>query len=366
MSKEYLYKKIEKELLRRITRGVYQEGELIPGTKELALEFKTSGVTIDRALTSMVERGIVTRTARKGTHVLPKDSWRSVDKTPADIAIMLHESPSPYFWSKALQGINVGIEQHRRHLVVGNHHGDFSETEGYIKSLRERNISGLIYVPIPTATESEYHSQNERILSAAESIGLPYIMFDRYVNKDSGSHVVSNDYDTACLLTEELLSAGARNPICVTRLYASSFAERERGFLDTLKRHDIGNPGNHIHRVDPAKPFVMDEYEDEIIELVSKRKADGILAVNGELLVASLTAINARMSTTTGPVFVNFDDVGTFRDSRLIMSAIQNSYYLGKLAAELLLDIVEKWNKALFQVVHPFEVRRYLPINSSS
>ena len=359
MAKEYLHKKIETELINRIQNGFYKINTLIPRTKELSLEFNTSGVTIDRALSSLVERGYITRTARKGTFVLPSTSWDCIEEQPGDLAIIIHEFPSPYFWTKALQGISSAAEQQQRHLIVGTHHGDFSETENFVRNLYERNISGLVFVPMSTKTEEEYYNENGRILKAAEDIGLPYIFFDRYFNRNDANYVISNDYETSCVLTQKLIDSGCIHLICLTHLYASSFVERERGFIDTLKKNGCTKPEDHVYRIDTSQSIVRGEIAEQLAHVIATRGIDGVLSVNAEILIASIGSINAKMKPIDRPLFVNFDDVGMLRDSGLIASAVQDAFEYGKLVAELLMGLVGKWNTSHFKVEHPFKLREY-------
>ncbi|MGD1833081.1 MAG: substrate-binding domain-containing protein [Sphaerochaetaceae bacterium] len=359
MAKEYLYKKIESELIRRIQNGFYKTGTIIPGTKELAGEFGTSGVTIDRALSSMVERGYISRTARKGTVILPRSKWDCIEQENGDIAIILHEFPSPYFWTKALQGISSAAEQQQRHLIVGTHHGDFSETEQYIRSLSSRHVSGLIFVPMSMKTKEEYLRNNLRILHAAEQTDLPYIFFDRYLDKTNSNYVISNDYETSCMLTGKLLERGCEHPVCLTHLYASSFAERESGFIDTLKKHGFARPEDHLHRISTMQSIIKKENAVQIAQKIKAGKVDGILAVNADILIGTMAAIRPMIEKKHRPLFVNFDDVGMLRDSELIASAVQDAFEYGKLVTELLMGMVGKWNTSHFKVEHPFTIKDY-------
>ncbi len=359
MAKEYLYKKIETELINRIHSGFYKVDAMIPKTKELASELDTSGVTVDRALSSLVERGYISRTARKGTYVLPPSSWDSVKEKPGDLAIILHEFPSPYFWTKALQGISSAAEQQQRHLIVGTHHGDFSETENFIRKFHERHIAGLVFVPMSTKTEEEYYRENRRMVQAAEDIGLPYIFFDRFLNRSDSNYVISNDYETSCLLTQKLIDSNCTNLICLTHLYASSFVEREKGFIDTLRKNGFAEPENRVYRIDTSQSRVRGEIAEQIVQEITAQGIDGVLAVNAEILIATISSINAQVTPSERPLFVNFDDVGMLRDSGLIASAVQDAFEYGKLVAELLMGLTGKWNTSHFKVEHPFRLREY-------
>jgi DNA-binding GntR family transcriptional regulator len=64
------YSRIQKELVGRITSGIYPVGRLIPTEAELAQEFETSRFTIREALRCMTEDGYVERRQGMGTRVI--------------------------------------------------------------------------------------------------------------------------------------------------------------------------------------------------------------------------------------------------------------------------------------------------------
>ena len=196
-------------------------------------------------------------------------------------------------------------------------------------------------------------------LKAAEDIGLPYIFFDRLLNTDDSNYVISNDYATSCVLTQKLIDSGCVNLICLTHLYASSFEERERGFVDTLRKNGFSAPEDRVYRIDTSQSIVGGEIAQEIARMITTEAIDGVLAVNAEILIATISSLNAEVETSDRPLFVNFDDVGMFRYSGLIASAVQDAFEYGKLAAELLMGLTGKWNTFYFKVEHPFKIKEY-------
>lgn len=60
---------LRSEVMARISHGIYPNGKLIPTEKELALEFGCARATVNRALTSLAERGVLDRKRRVGTRV---------------------------------------------------------------------------------------------------------------------------------------------------------------------------------------------------------------------------------------------------------------------------------------------------------
>ena len=57
-------------IMDRITHGIYPPGSLIPTEQEFAAEFGSARATVNRALTSLAERGVVERRRRVGTRVV--------------------------------------------------------------------------------------------------------------------------------------------------------------------------------------------------------------------------------------------------------------------------------------------------------
>lgn len=57
-------------IMDRITHGIYPPGSLIPTEQEFAAEFGSARATVNRALTSLAERGVLERRRRIGTRVV--------------------------------------------------------------------------------------------------------------------------------------------------------------------------------------------------------------------------------------------------------------------------------------------------------
>lgn len=64
------------EIMSRIYAGLYPAGQLIPPEKELAQEFGCARATVNRALSSLADRGVLDRRRRIGTRVLLDVSQR--------------------------------------------------------------------------------------------------------------------------------------------------------------------------------------------------------------------------------------------------------------------------------------------------
>lgn len=66
-----LYQQVAKKLRQRIEAGNYQPGEALPRQAELALEFNTSRITIQKALDILFNDNLIIRKQGSGTYVSP-------------------------------------------------------------------------------------------------------------------------------------------------------------------------------------------------------------------------------------------------------------------------------------------------------
>ncbi len=81
------WQSVQDEVLRRIHAREWPPGELIPNEADLAIEFGCARSTVNRALRSLAESGLLDRRRKAGTRV----AAQPVAKATLDIAIIRHE-----------------------------------------------------------------------------------------------------------------------------------------------------------------------------------------------------------------------------------------------------------------------------------
>lgn len=72
------YKKIENDLLDKITSGYYKKNDLIPTELELSKIYNVSRVTVRRATDNLVAKGLLNRTAGLGTFVCENKTTQKI------------------------------------------------------------------------------------------------------------------------------------------------------------------------------------------------------------------------------------------------------------------------------------------------
>ncbi|GAA6175874.1 UTRA domain-containing protein [Sulfitobacter pacificus] len=81
------WQSVQSEVLRRIHAREWPPGELIPNEADLAIEFGCARSTVNRALRSLAESGLLDRRRKAGTRV----AAQPVAKATIDIAVIRHE-----------------------------------------------------------------------------------------------------------------------------------------------------------------------------------------------------------------------------------------------------------------------------------
>lgn len=100
------WQSVQEEVLRRIHARVWKPGELIPNEADLALEFGCARTTVNRALQSLAESGLLDRRRKAGTRV----AAQPVAKATLDITVIRIEIED--------RGQKYGYQRIERHEAV--------------------------------------------------------------------------------------------------------------------------------------------------------------------------------------------------------------------------------------------------------
>lgn len=350
----YLYQTIQKEILKRVLSGYYKVAERIPNTDDLASEFSTTSITINKALRKLVDDGYIVRSPKKGSYVNQQVYW---EKKPSNVNLtkmigaIVFDASSTYFWAKVIKGIEDSLNENRFFLVICNDDGNFDKAKEYITSLHKRGIDGFILTPIGVQTKEEYERNNLELLNLIEELHIPYILFHRAIENKHCSVVSMNNYRDTILLVQNFMSLGIKNPICISHYYSSVTAAREQAFCDVLRNMGFSEPESRIYKLKLHGQRIGIENYDEIKEiLLGDNTIDGVFALYIETLYAILEIQknDVRLKHRN----LKFITVGftkeLFQNKDVFYTISQPAYEMGRLAGELLTAKIMRWNNVDF------------------
>ncbi|MDR1096921.1 MAG: LacI family transcriptional regulator [Tannerella sp.] len=156
---------------------------------------------------------------------------------------------SDVFFATLAYHLQEYAEKNGYALIIMNTGEKKERLEPVFKMLTNRQVDGIIMVPITNIEEGYIEKLNPKI---------PMIFIDRYFQSFNTSRVVINNYEVSKMATQLLIGKGCRKIAVISyRENLMHIRERKRGYVDALSEHgyydenlvcevDYGNSKNAI------------------------------------------------------------------------------------------------------------------------
>lgn len=235
------YQQLKQMLVEQIDAGRYAPGARIASENELVREYGVSKHTVLKALTELVNEGVLYREQGRGTFVAGTTGRRAVATTSTGaigvvVPILGGElTLSPAF--RALAGISHEAEaaSPKRHLLLNNSTGDPGREADQLEELRRERVVGVLLYPC--------FNSGPRTVTALNRLrreGIPFVLIDHALSESPADFVGTDDRKGAALLTEHLIAQGHQRIAHVTlqkTWYRDSAPAQDRftGYRDALQ-----------------------------------------------------------------------------------------------------------------------------------
>ncbi len=281
------YKRIAESLRQRIKNGQLMVGDFLPTSKQLAEQYDTTAVTIDRAIGVLVAEGLVTRTPGVGTTVL-EPSFRGGTGlvSPAGTAVLvgalLQAQTESHYWERLLDGVNDVLQPSGVSTLIGYHNQNREGAMHYASLFRDQGASAILFAPFDRPNREQYEEDNAVVVTAFREMGLEVIMLDRYIESVPGHFVSEYCYAQGREMVERLIDRGYRRPLCMSTDYVSVIGARERSFIDGCLSRGIENPQDLVVRV-PLKTYQDRQYDQILAALATAGDHDLVVCLNSRI-----------------------------------------------------------------------------------
>lgn len=265
------YRQIYDALHEAIQSGQLQPGDRLPSEAELGKQYKTSRITVAKAVNELYAQGLVTRRAGSGTRVL----------APSGAHGHLFGALIPDFGhTEIFEPICRGMMQHpasKTHSLLWGHFiGGPTQQEREAESLCHRyiaqKVSGVFFAPLEFTPHKD--AVNQRIASALDRAGIKVVLLDRcyapYPLRSRCDLVGIDNRQAGYLITQHLLRLGVTRLAFVAKPgSANTVLARIAGFQEALFAHGLRLTDHLVCYGDPEEPgFVrrlLKDYKPEAL-----------------------------------------------------------------------------------------------------
>jgi LacI family transcriptional regulator, repressor for deo operon, udp, cdd, tsx, nupC, and nupG len=312
----------------------------LPTIKEIAKHLNISVSTVSRALHNHPRIGLRTKMqVQKLAQELnyePNTAAISFKQNKwYTIGVILPEL-SEQFFSQAISGIEDVATQQGYNVLIGQSHESVEREKILVDTFRKHRVDGMI-LSVSKHTDDYGH------LEALDKYGIPLVYFDRIPKEGHPRSVSSNIRSGAELAVDYLLEKGHKR-IALLKGPSSLIASEQRleGYLSALKKHGIKTDPALVREIDLS----TEGTQDAIATLIALRqRPTAILCFNDYVCLDAIQyARKAKIKINKDISFVSFANlpICNFLDIPPLASVEQHPYKQGTLAAEMLLDMLEK------------------------
>lgn len=268
------YQQILDDLKESIACGKYAVGERLPSEYDLVKVFGTSRVTVNRALRELQLTGLIDRRAGSGSYVSPNTSKGYT------FGLLIPELGRTEIFEPICRGMAEAKQAGHHALLWGKSLADsgaeIADVESLCRQLTSKKVSGVFFAPLELTPEKD--SINRAIAERFERAGIPMILLDRdlvpFPHRSEYDLIGINNRRAGYLVTEHLITAGAKRPVFVCRPGSAPTVDaRIAGFREAMMDKGIEYKHESVRRIDPLDGALVQK-------MVKETRTDAIVCAN--------------------------------------------------------------------------------------
>ena len=254
------------------------------------------------------------------------------------LAVIVPQIANNYF-SQAINGIEAVAYNRGYYVIIFQTHESYAREVANIQQVVARRFDGLLLsISSETTDVAHLHTLLEQ--------GMPLVLFDRVAAELDVTQVVADNFGGAYAATSHLLQTGRRRIAHLTiPPYMSIAQERLAGYRAALEQYGVPYDENLVR----YGTFGPNEAAPLVDELLAVEPApDAFFTASERLALGCLDALHQRGVDVPGQVaLLSFTNS---RSSHLLSPPLstvtQPAHEIGQLAAERLIDLIERKHKS--------------------
>ncbi len=360
-----LHVQLLNELRHQILSGKAGPGSRLPSESEFQRDLEISRSTIRQALNNAETEGLIERVPGKGSFVkLSRIEKGTKNNLIGYITFDFHSE----FQGQLLSGAESVTRQNGYRILFYNSNGNIEEENKLLDQLVADKVLGVLIWPAYSKDVSR------RLFQLADQKQVPIVLMDRTFENLNNDYIVSDNYKGAYEAVSYLINMGHRKIVFLSRpiLELLPIAERLRGYRQAMLDSGLEPFDPWIAGVDANERGysfqVNGTVSREIEEIENKlRNADrptAVFAMNDLMALEVFKAARLIGLAIPGDLsVVGFDDMDIVSYFDVPLTTVhQDTFYMGKRAAELLIERIKGYSGVPRREVIP----AYLRIRTST
>lgn len=342
------YQRIKDFILNRIHKNELTVNARIPSETELSRELGFSVITVRRALSELVNEGVIYRVQGKGSFVAPKKEPVTGGSELGRRLVAFILSSNDYYDASFMQmtkGIQPYLNKHGYSLIIEYGDDSMEKEREIISRLASGGIGGLIIF-------SHNPEGSAEVIMSLKKRAIPFVLIDRYISSFPVNYVASDNFDGAYSATQHLLELGHQKiAFLAQNLFLSSETDRYNGYLKALENAGIQSSPEMVF------PDAANRYE-RLVSMINSGQITAIEAVNDSLATELLKVCERNEINIPGNLSViGFDDVENAKYQRVPLSTVKQYFQkMGQEAARILLHAINDPELGCTKVLLPVKL----------
>ena len=299
------YRKVYEDLLSAIRTGAFQPGDRLPSEAELGKHYSTSRITVAKAVNELQQKGLVTRRAGSGTHVVA-----AAVSSGRVFGLLIPDLGRTEIFEPICHGMMQSPLSKPHSLLWGHSMGEAAQQEKEAEHLCHQyvsqKVSGVFFAPLEFTPAKD--AVNNRIVTSFDRAGIQVVLLDRcyspYPMRSKYDLVGIDNRRAGFLITQHLLRHDVKRVAFLARpLSASTVMARIAGYREALIAHGLPLGQDLVCRGDPDNP-------DFLRKMLRNYRPDAIVCANdftAARVMAGLTKMGIRVPEEMR--IVGIDDV---------------------------------------------------------
>lgn len=306
-------------------------GAKLPTFQELKAEMEISQSTLDRALRSLQEKGVIFK--RRGSGIFVSQNSANKSRT-FNIGVLVSDITNR-FCALLIRGIEAELSKRGYRMILCNGASELNKEIGIIFSMKEKIDALIVFPTTPNVLNPEYAKS---LTELEKRTGIPFVFVDIAVSGMKGNFVGFDQYgaffETAMRIIPKLPE---RQIIYIGQAGSIIGTERFLGFKDALINLNVST--------EKVKIFYFDEkFRDSFRQLIKQVKQSHavVFAANPDLLMDFVNVArkeNIRIPEDIIIAGVVEEDYLNYLDTPII-SLKKPSIDMGIKAAQTVLEIL--------------------------